>query len=575
MVEGRCLCRAVRVRALETGYYEAHGLAVVHEPQWSGPVQVSSGAGWRLCELCGTTLGKESILCPGTVPELALSVELLHEAAEAGDLAEVQELVRRGAPIDARLDDSTPWMLARSKGHGQVCDFLREQGARPPRVVLGTGTGRCDCGGVRFQIHSGLVVEVAPETSLERPERYLYMPLERFEVLKGQRLLQEARGSKEVRRDVCRRCRATVCLRSPDNPHLAYVPLKRFDDPQAALRICPAGPEVHEVVEAEALHDAVRRNDKVQVEELLSAGVPVDAQVGRNIPLECAVWDGNLELIALLLECGADVHQVRFVSDATRNYSAVLKLLVKYGKSLQNFLANEVRSGSIATVRKLLRAGADLNLPDDDRGDWVMPLHWSAHHSCAMIRFVIANGADVRVLSHGGGHALGACALWGKTRRLRTLLECGFPVNLEQGRPGDTALFESCWHGRVGCVKTLLEYGADPNLAFHERTPLMVASRHGSLAIVEMLLEHGADPTRQDNEGLTAADYARRAQPHLLEQTRSFARGRNSAGEVTLYDKIDSSREPVWTLGHRAILARLEASGSRQDLEGLSGFPGG
>ena len=563
MLEGRCRCGAVRVWARETGRYDAPGLAFVTELEWSGPVRISSGGRWRLCELCGTTLGNESSLRVEVVPNLGPPLDALHDAAEQGDLPAVRELLLKGALVDGRWYGKTPWTLAKQAGHSEVCQFLREQGASPPRTTgppPGSFDGHCVCGGVRFRIHSGPSSKVASATSLPLAERYLQVPPESLEVLKGTGLLADAGGPNGAQYRQCRRCHCSVSAETPDSPGIAYVPAGQLDDPQAAARVCPAGSTIRAILEARSLHEAIRHNDRVKIEALLAEGIAVYATVHRSTALQSTVRTGNLELINFLIDQGADVQKVRFVDAEIPNYSAVLQLLVDKGMSLQWPLEAEVRSGKIATVRKLLQAGADLNRHPEEV-DWVMPLHWAAHNSKAMIRFVIANGAKMDVISQGGGHALGFCALWGKTGRLRTLLECGFPVDLEQGRPGDTALIAACRGGVVDCARLLLQYGADPNLAFQTWTPLMLASRHGSLSIVEMLLAHGAVVGLSDDEGRTAADYARLGQASVPENNHSYAKGKNSAGELVLFARGNTSRDPAWTLCHGAILDRLGEEG--------------
>lgn len=50
-------------------------------------------------------------------------------------------------------------------------------------------------------------------------------------------------------------------------------------------------------------------------------------------------------------------------------------------------------------------------------------------------------------------------------------------------------------------------------------TPLMAAAAGGYEAVVELLLRCGADPARRDEQGRSAAAYARKAgHPHLAER---------------------------------------------------------
>lgn len=49
--------------------------------------------------------------------------------------------------------------------------------------------------------------------------------------------------------------------------------------------------------------------------------------------------------------------------------------------------------------------------------------------------------------------------------------------------------------GRLHRCKTLLEHGAEVNLADHSgQTPIHVAAKHGHEALVCSLLQYGADP---------------------------------------------------------------------------------
>ncbi len=62
-------------------------------------------------------------------------------------------------------------------------------------------------------------------------------------------------------------------------------------------------------------------------------------------------------------------------------------------------------------------------------------------------------------------------------------------------------------------MRTLLDASAyidaeSPN----KTTPLMMAARYGSEQAVKLLFEEGADPTLRNEQGLSAADFARKAE---------------------------------------------------------------
>lgn len=212
---------------------------IVSELEWSGPVQVASGGCWRVCRLCGTTIGKESSLCVGYLPSLMPPVDALHRAAEEGNLSLVRELVLKGSLVDGFLDGKTPWMLADRAGHSRISYFLLAQGASRFRRLYpppGAFDGRCICGGVRFRIHSGPLSKNASDTTLQGAERYLWVPQERLELLKGTRLIQDAGGPNGALHRQCRRCHCTVSVETAENPDISYVLMRQLDDPRPLRR---------------------------------------------------------------------------------------------------------------------------------------------------------------------------------------------------------------------------------------------------------------------------------------------------------------------------------------------------
>lgn len=77
---------------------------------------------------------------------------------------------------------------------------------------------------------------------------------------------------------------------------------------------------------------------------------------------------------------------------------------------------------------------------------------------------------------------------------------------------GTTVLCAASQNAQLRAVQTLLQAGADPNLADEEGcTPLMHAVMAQHAGVVKLLLEYGADPSAQDRSGRDAASYSTRA----------------------------------------------------------------
>src|SRR5262245_2263064 len=126
------------------------------------------------------------------------------------------------------------------------------------------------------------------------------------------------------------------------------------------------------------LHYAVDRGTRPGVAEaLLAAGADVNARAagqpreGRT-PLMLAAGRGRLDLVRLLLAAGADVHALDVwgfsalasacLGGKTAAYEGVVRELLAAGAKPDALaLANAASSGSLAMVRMLVAAGADVN----------------------------------------------------------------------------------------------------------------------------------------------------------------------------------------------------------------------
>lgn len=93
---------------------------------------------------------------------------------------------------------------------------------------------------------------------------------------------------------------------------------------------------------------------------------------------------------------------------------------------------------------------------------------------------------------------------------LQLILE-GADVNYRD-KYGTTPLKWATNHADSHTIELLVYYGADVNYTdLSGTTKLMQVCSYGDIAVVNYLLQHGADPCLEDNDGETAADYAKKS----------------------------------------------------------------
>ncbi|MBI3649503.1 MAG: protein kinase [Acidobacteria bacterium] len=147
----------------------------------------------------------------------------------------------------------------------------------------------------------------------------------------------------------------------------------------------------------------------------------------------------------------------------------LLTLLLDSGGSL----IEAVRGGRIATVKRLLAAGAN---PNDKR--------------------------------FGSTSVLMLAARDGQLEAVNALLEAGAKVN-DQDSDGDTPLLYAAMDNRVEIIQALLDAGANLNARNQQgQTALSRAAQRGRREAVQALLAKGADLHLKDQQGKSALQYA-------------------------------------------------------------------
>jgi len=251
-----------------------------------------------------------------------------------------------------------------------------------------------------------------------------------------------------------------------------------------------------------ALADRIQSGDRRAALSMIAAGADVNqAQADGTTPLQWAVYRVDRELVTALLKKGARANVVN-----------------RYGSSP---LAEAVRVANAELVAMLLDADADTNVANED-GQTALMLA-ARTGDVAVARLLVERGADVNRREHfkdqsavmwaaGEGHADMVAFLVSKGADLTIRARAtDWPTQISneprvQYRPtgGLTPLLYAARAGCVGCVKAMLDAGADKDRPNPDgMTPMLMALDNGHPDVARYLLDHGANPHTWDWWGRT------------------------------------------------------------------------
>jgi ankyrin repeat protein len=330
----------------------------------------------------------------------------------------------------------------------------------------------------------------------------------------------------------------------------------------------------------QALFKAIKLGDTDKVSALLAGVVDPnyrDPLTGVT-PLASAAYYGNIGLMELLIDHGADANNVPWglseqrieVSSVPVRERDLLRLVAKGDTAL----LTSVRRGDLDAVWALLDKGVDIRLPNRN-GD-TPALVAARNGQTDIMRALLTKGLDPNAADPVPARGYVISSLVNKGVPPTLLMEavrndhaelCG--ILLEAGaqpdvvdRQGKTALYWAVADGHAAVVDALLAHGADPNIAPRSgSTPLMVAAQNGYDAIAQALLEHGAAANAIGGDtdsagGMTALMYAARgghaAIVGMLLQRGADPRLHAANGE----EAVDTAREN----GHADVVNLLTAA---------------
>jgi ankyrin repeat protein len=160
----------------------------------------------------------------------------------------------------------------------------------------------------------------------------------------------------------------------------------------------------------------------------------------------------------------------------------------------ESAVADAVMRGDTASVRTLLRQGADVN---EAQGDGMTALHWGAQRGdAATVRVLLAAGARTDVVTRNGNYTpLHLAARYGRADAVRALLDAGAAVTAVTSSGGATPLHFAASSGDSASVALIVARGGAVNAretAF-QQTPLMWAAAANRAAAIRVLAARGAD----------------------------------------------------------------------------------
>lgn len=208
---------------------------------------------------------------------------------------------------------------------------------------------------------------------------------------------------------------------------------------------------------------------------------------------------------------------------------STLVLPAALASSFEDFFS-AIKNDDVAEIQRLAQRGFDLNTVNK-RGEHALFLAMRDDSAKVATYLLSQPGVQVEVRTPNDESPLMMAALKGRLALATRLIEREAEVN----KPGWAPLHYAATDASAqapAMVRLLLEHHAyidaeSPN----GTTPLMMAAHYGSPTVVKILLEEGADPLLKNQQGLTAIDFAQRAnRAEVAEIIAAFVRAKQATG---------------------------------------------
>jgi uncharacterized protein len=420
------------------------------------------------------------------------SEEFLKLVATA-DVATIQNLLSRGAPVDAKnKDGETALHFAAETGKKELAELLLRAGAsvnakndsKLTPLAIAVNHGHVEV--AKLLIAGGADLE---SRDFHGTTPFLSSIGRRAENRNMMRLLAKA-GAKLDAVDAYKRSALDLASRDLPNENDKFADDQKKADGQALretfIEIGLLHPQANQMTA-----DAAAGKLKA-VKRHIESGVPIDAyDEEERTALYMAVSRHHPALVDYLLKVGADVHKPVGRDDELRGKGGG-PIFISWSNGL-NPLMVAARDGTVEIAEKLLNAGADPNRGKES----ITPLMAACYCGhLEMAKLLVGRGAEVvregrtpdnvrekiTALSIAANGKFSELAKW--------LMDNGAPVKDRK----QIMLVDAARRGHALEIKILLAEGAktDQPDSLTKQLPLDVAAEGGHIEAVALLLKTGA-----------------------------------------------------------------------------------
>ena len=166
-----------------------------------------------------------------------------------------------------------------------------------------------------------------------------------------------------------------------------------------------------------------------------------------------------------------------------------------------NELVPAIRAGREANVERLIKSGADVNLPTDHQEIPLIEAVKSENN--ALVKILLAAGANTEAVFKGATPLMWASSQ-GSLQIIETLKSFNASLDATDTQ-GNTAVAWAVKNSQEKAIRVLAEAGASIEIHNNKgKTPLMIGAEVADLNTLQALLESGARLENVDNEGRTA-----------------------------------------------------------------------